>query len=245
MSLRNVPDHPARSRQIAPAMVYSCHVHFGIKATGSHGVVVLKPRQRLTRPLILLLLAGLSQGVTADPVSVHGLTFSDELGGFTILNGWGSGSLADPITIVEEVTSAAGTVLVVRGLGPESGNPIPTAHPAGFVLRKVVINATNRSWNIYDVELQKAMGTPSDIFDGLSFGQSSQAGRPFSSDRFAQSSLLEEPSDNLSFFDGLVAPGQAVTITFVVTVTGPVPEFFIVQRPNRPLAALAVSGAEG
>jgi hypothetical protein len=188
--------------------------------------------------LVFLFALAFAQAVRADPVTVRGLTFSDEMGGFTILNAWGSGSLADPITVVEEVTAVTGTVLVVRGLGPESGNPIPTAHPACFVLRKIVINATNRSWNIYDVELQKVLGTTSDIFDGLSFGQSSQAGRPFPSDRFAQSALLEEPSDNLSFFDGIVAPGQTVTITFVVTVTGPVPEFYILQRPNRPLVWL-------
>ncbi len=185
---------------------------------------------------LLLVVDPVHQTASADPVTVHGLTFSDEFGGFTILNAWGSGSLADPITVVEEITASTGTVLIVRGLGPESGNPIPTAHPAGFVLRKIVINATNRPWNIYDIELQKELGTTSDIFDGLSFGQSSQAGRPFPSDRFAQSALLEEPSDNLSFFDGLVAPGQTVTMTFVVTVTGPVPEFYILQRPNRPLA---------
>jgi hypothetical protein len=221
------------------------HAQTEITQAIRHEVTTMRPWRGLTLPLLLMVLAGFFEEARAEPVTLHGLTFSDELGGFTILNGWGSGSLADPITIVEEVTTTTGAVLVIRGLGPESGNPIPTAHPAGFVLRKIVINATNLSWNIYDVELQKVLGTPSDIFDGLSFGQSSQAGRPFPSDRFGQSALLEEPSDNLSFFDGLVAPGQTVTITFVVTVTGPVPEFFILQRPNRPLAALAGSGSEG
>jgi hypothetical protein len=68
----------------------------------------MRPRQRLTLLLLFMFLASFIHGAQAEPVKVHGLTFSDELGGFTILNGWGSGSLADPITILEEVTSVTG-----------------------------------------------------------------------------------------------------------------------------------------
>lgn len=187
----------------------------------------------------LAALAAGPQGAGAEPVTVRGLTFSDEQGGFELLSGWGSGSLEDPITIVEEVTATGGVVLVVRGFGPATGNPIPSAHPAGFVLRKVVINATGQSWTFYDVELQQVLGTPSDIFDGLSFGQASQVGRPFASDRFAQSVAQDEPRDSIVFFDGVVEPGERVSLTFVVTATGPMPEFYILQHPDRPVAALA------
>ena len=174
----------------------------------------------------------------AEPVTIRGLTFSDEQGGFRIRDGWGSGSLEDPIVIVEEITGNGSVVLVVRGMGPVIGNAIPTAHPAGFVLRKIVINGTGMPWLFYDIELQKRFGVPSDLFDGLSFGQNSQAGRPFLSDLFQQSVSQDEPRDALLFYDGIVEPGQAVTMTFVVTATGPIPEFFILQRPNRPVAAL-------
>jgi hypothetical protein len=133
------------------------HAQTEITQAIRHEVTTMRPWRGLTLPLLLMVLAGFFEEARAEPVTLHGLTFSDELGGFTILNGWGSGSLADPITIVEEVTTTTGAVLVIRGLGPESGNPIPTAHPAGFVLRKIVINATNLSWNIYDVELQKVL----------------------------------------------------------------------------------------
>ncbi|MBC6439793.1 MAG: hypothetical protein GDA49_05150 [Rhodospirillales bacterium] len=150
--------------------------------------------------------------------------------------------MSDPITVVEEVTSTQGVVLIVRGLGPHSGNPIPTAHPAGFAIRKIVINATGRTWNRYDIQLQKSFGTPSDLYDGLSFGQMSEAGRPFPSDGFAQSAIFEEPSDSLSFFDGVVEPDEAVAMTFVITATGPVPEFFVLQQPNHPIAQLLSPG---
>lgn len=185
--------------------------------------------------LLLLALPGAGQ---ADPITVRGLTFSDEMGGFTLLNAWGSGSLEDPITVVEEVTDTGGVVLVMRGLSPLAGNAIPTAHPAGFVLRKIVINATDDTWVFYDIEMQKLLGTPSDIYDGLSFGQNSQAGRPFVSDMFTESVALDEPRDAITYYGGVVPPGGKVSMTFVITSTGPVPEFYLLQRANRPIAML-------
>jgi hypothetical protein len=196
--------------------------------------------------LVVTTLAALAVGPAhAESWTIHGLTFSDEMGGFTINGVSGSGSLADPITVLEEITSTTGVVLVIRGLGPHSGNPIPTAHPAGFAIRKIAIDATSRAWTFYDIELQKVFGTPSDLYDGLSFGQMSQAGRPFVSDGFAQSAVFEEPRDALSFFDGVIEPGQAVAMTFVITATGQVPEFFLLQRPNRPIAMLPNAGQGG
>ena len=174
----------------------------------------------------------------AEPITVKGLTFSDEMGGLRLLAAWGSGSLEDPLTVVEEITDMSGAVLIVRGVGPQTGNPIPTNHPAGFALRKIVTNRTQQTWTFFDIELQKVMGTPSDIYDGLSFGQDALAGRPFTSNRFARSVSQDEPRDSISFFDGVVEPGETVSLNFIVTATGFVPELIILQRPNRPIAAI-------
>jgi len=196
--------------------------------------------------LVVAALAALPQEpARAESWTIHGPTFSDEMGGFTIHGVSDSSSLAVPITVLEEITSTTGVVLVIRGFGPHSGNPIPTAHPAGFAIREIAINATNQSWTFYDIELQKGFGTPSDLYDGLSYGQMSQAGRPFASDGFAQIAVFEEPRDGLSFFDGVIEPGQAVAMTFVITATGQVPEFFVLQRPNRPIAMLPDSNPGG
>jgi hypothetical protein len=198
----------------------------------------------VTRALIRLLILALlgvafAPRADADPITIKGLTFSDEMGGLRLLAAWGSGSLEDPLTVVEEIIDTAGAVLLVRGLGPHTGNPIPTNHPAGFALRKIVTNRTQQTWTFFDIELQKVMGTPSDIFDGVSFGQDTQAGRPFTSNRFAQSVSQDEPRDSISFFDGVVEPGETVSLNFIVTATGFVPELIILQRPNRPIASLA------
>ncbi|MEM7121719.1 MAG: hypothetical protein AAF563_10610 [Pseudomonadota bacterium] len=196
--------------------------------------------------IALLCLAAASPGA-AESITVKGLTFTDELGGFRLLAAWGSGSLEDPITVVEEVTSTKGAVLMIRGVGPSIGNAIPTNHPAGFALRKIVTNATNQTWTFFDIELQKLLGTPSDIYDGLSFGQDAQAGRPFTSNRFAQSVSQDEPRDHVTFFDGVVEPGETVSMDFIVTATGYVPELMLLQKPNRPIASIdsTISGRGG
>ena len=183
---------------------------------------------------LLLCLAG--PQAQAETFTQSGLSFSDERGGFRILGVSGHASLDDPIVVVEEVTDPGTAVLVVRGLGPALGNRIRTAHPAGFALRKIVINGTRESWTIYDIELQIALGTSSDRFDGLSFGQGVQVLRPFSSSVFGMNLSQEEPRDALLFYDGLVRPGEQVAMDFVITATRAVPEFFLVQQQDRPLA---------
>ena len=180
----------------------------------------------------------------AESITVKGLTFSDEIGGLRLLAAWGSGSIEDPITVVEEITSTTGAVLLIRGVGPHTGNAIPTNHPAGFALRKIVTNATNQTWTFFDIELQKLLGTPSDLFDGLSFGQDAQAGRPFTSNRFGQSVSQDEPRDHVTFFDGVVAPGETVSMDFVITATGHVPELMLLQKPNRPIASIGLPPLE-
>ncbi len=169
---------------------------------------------------------------------VNGLLFTDEEGGFTLLSASGIGTLEDPFVIVEEITEMRPAALVIRGLSPAWGNRIPTNHPAGFVIRKVIINRTELAWDSYDHELQIQRGVPSDIYDGLSFGQGSEVARPFRSDRFARNTTHDEPRDFINYHDGQVAPGESVTFEFVITATSNVAQFYIVQDPNRPLASL-------
>jgi hypothetical protein len=196
-------------------------------------------------PLALALPGLVATLAAAEPIVIAGLLFSDEDGGFTIVDGWGTGSLDDPIVVVEEIIEPRPVTLIVRGLSPEWGNRIPTNHPAGFVMRKVVVNRTTTIWNSYDHELQLVRGTPSDIYDGLSFGQGTETGRPFLSDHFGTGAMQDEPRDYLAFRDGEVRPGETVTFQYVITSTSAVREFYIVQDPNRPLAALPARRPRG
>jgi hypothetical protein len=49
--------------------------------------------------------ASLRRGAT---ISVNGVTFSDELGGFVLERASGQGSMDDPFVVVERMTSLAG-----------------------------------------------------------------------------------------------------------------------------------------
>jgi hypothetical protein len=193
---------------------------------------------------LAMLVFGMSAPANAEPRVIGGLLFSDEAGGFVIVDGWGTGTLEDPIVVVEEVIEPMPITLIVRGFSPEWGNRLATSHPAGFALKKVVVNRTQYVWNSYDHELQLVRGTPSDIYDGLSFGQGSEAGRPFLSDSFGTGTMQDEPRDYVTFRDGEVAPGASATFQYVITATSGHDEFYIVQDPNRPLANLAPGGRD-
>jgi len=180
---------------------------------------------------------GLASPAATDPVVLEGLTFSDELGGMTIVEARGRGSLDDPFVLVEEVTDDGPAILVVRGMTWRFGNRIRSHHEIGFALVKVVRNATGQPWSLFNLELRELLDQASPFGDGLSFGQATDAGRPFSSDRFAESLETREPFDGVQFFDGLVPPDAAVTISVVITDTTPRWQFFILQSQDSPIAA--------
>ncbi|MFQ5958361.1 MAG: hypothetical protein ACE5LF_03235, partial [Alphaproteobacteria bacterium] len=179
----------------------------------------------------------------AQPVTLNGVTFSDELGGFTIVGASGTGTLEDPFVVVEEITGPGAAVLVIRGFSPEFGNRVGTYHPAGFALKKIVTNRTPFAWSFVDFELQQNLGLSSDTLDGLSFGQGANSGRPFRSDRFVRVAEINEPVDYISFHEGVLKPGETATFDVIVTDTTPVALFYLVQRPNRPVARAAGGGA--
>ena len=194
--------------------------------------------------LLIASAAGLfAAAAAAQPMSVGGVTFSDEYGGFTIAAASGSGSLKDPFIVVEEITGPTAAVLIIQGIVPEFGNRIGTLHPTGFALRKIVRNETPFVWTFIDFELQQVLGVSSDYLDGLSFGQGSVSGRPFTSDRFDDTFEFNEPLDAITFQGGALRPGESAVFDFVITDTTPVQMFYLVQRPNRPIALLSGNGA--
>ncbi len=182
-------------------------------------------------------------GARAGAQTLDGIVFSDELGGFTVIGVSGSGTLDDPFVVVEEITGPTSAVLVVHGLSVGFGNRIGTYHPTGFALRKVVTNLTRFAWTIVDFELRQDLRVPSDTLDGLSFGQGASSGRPFLASRFDRTSEITEPVDFVTFYDGLLRPGETATFDVVITDTTPVSKFYLIQRPNRPVASAATVAA--
>ena len=172
----------------------------------------------------------------ARPMTTGGITFSDEGGGFTIVAVSGSGSSDDPFIVVEEITGPTAAVLIIDGLSSAFGNRVGTLHPTGLALRKVIHNRTPFVWTFVDFELQQILGVSSDYLDGLSFGQGSTSGRPFTSTRFGEANELNEPIDSVTFHGGDLRPGESAVFNFVITDTTPIARFYLVQRPSRPIA---------
>jgi hypothetical protein len=189
----------------------------------------------------MALLVGVGAALAAGPAqaesfTVGGLTFSDVLGGFRILEVSGSGRLDDPFIVVEEVTGDAPAILMITGLSPTYGNRIGSHHLAGFALTKVVINRTTTAWSRYEVELREVPDYRSPYGDGLSFGQGGETGRPFLATGFAGNREIDEPYDSVVFDSGLVRPDEAASFALVVTDTTPASPIYVVQAPMQEVA---------
>jgi hypothetical protein len=194
--------------------------------------------------LTLIAAAGVIAGsAIAEPMTTGGLTFSDAYGGFRIAAVSGTGTLADPFIVVEEITGPTSAVLIIEGLSPEFGNRIGTLHHTGFALRKIVHNSTPFIWSFMEFELQQEFGVSSDYLDGLSFGQGSTTGKPFSSDQFNEFLERDEPIDSIIFDGGYLRPGESAVFNFIITDTTPIPRFYLVQQPNRPTVQLLTNDA--
>jgi hypothetical protein len=192
--------------------------------------------------LALVIGVGCGMPVLAKPMSLGDLTFSDELGGFDIVGASGSGSLEDPFVLVEEITGDGPAILTIRGMTHRFGNRIRSHHDVGFALTKIVRNRTKQPWSLFNLELREFLDRASPFEDGLSFGQASQAGRPFRSDRFAETLETAEPYDGVQFFGGLVKAGETVAVSVVITDTTPAWTFYLLQTEDSPLAALPPLG---
>ncbi len=185
--------------------------------------------------LMLLALALLRPGdLFADSYTAAGLTFSDELGGFRLLSVSGTGTLADPIIVVEEITRVGAAILTVRGsqIRESTGPSILPAPIINLAVVKIVINGSRRVWTGFDMELQTVANRPSPYEDGLSFDQmGSFDGAPFRSDSFADARRISEPYDRVRFASGSVDPGKAGRFTLYITDPTPKAEFFLLQEP--------------
>ncbi|MEZ5935770.1 MAG: hypothetical protein R3F54_28445 [Alphaproteobacteria bacterium] len=201
-------------------------------------------RSILLAGLALLLMPSMPAGATE--LMLGGLVFSDELGGVRLLEGSGTGTLDDPVVLVEEITDYGPAVIVIRGMTARFGNRIKSQHDVGFAMTKVVRNATSQPWTLFTLELREKLGQESPFGDGLSFGQASEAGRPFRSDRFEASLETGEPYDGVQFYDGVVEPGETVVLTFVITDTTPRWKFYLMQkRDNNFVRDLGPRGGQG
>ncbi len=185
-----------------------------------------------------LLALAVPAAVRAAPVMLVDITFSDELGGVVLHGGSGTGTADDPFVLIEDITDDGPAILVVRGLRGRLGQPLDNQRQLGFWLRKVVTNRTERAWQSFELELREQLAEPSSYEDGLSFGQATPRRRPFASDRYASAELTDEPLDALVFADGLVAPGETVTVDMLITDYTPTDEFFLLQRREAPIASL-------
>lgn len=187
-------------------------------------------------PAIVFALGLVGSVADAETLSSAGISFSDQLGGFRILSVTGSGSLDDPFVVTEEITGPQEAILVITGFNAAFGNRVGTHHLTGFALKKIVINRTADVWNLFEMELRETLDHQSPYGDGLSFGQASQVGRPFTSSVFGYNNEVEEPYDSVAFRDGTVRPGEAVSFSLIVTDTSPVSPFMLLQQPTRIVA---------
>jgi len=118
-----------------------------------------------------------------------------------------------------------------------------------WTVNKYVTNNTGVTWHSFSNELLQSDKSWSPNTDGLSFAQLGIPERPRSSDLFAQVFADELPyRDYLNFFDGSVANGQEVFLTFGLTnrrdtdATNP---FYLRQTapvPEPAIWALLISG---
>lgn len=187
-------------------------------------------RHRAVALGLFLALSGL--GSTADGATFEagGLSFSDELGGFHLISASGQGTPADPIILVEELTSLNPVVLTIRQTGSLTARP-----PAQPVLQrsliKVVINRSAWHWSGFDLELRGSDGHASIYADGLSFDQMRVVRQPLSSDQFAEIQTQDEPFDRLRFDHGRVEPDQTVRLGFNIVDINPRALFYLAQEP--------------
>jgi hypothetical protein len=184
---------------------------------------------------VLLLLAGVGTAA-ADPVTVEGITFSDELGNFKLVSVTGKGSLEDPFVVKEEVTGPNDPVLVIKDFTRDFGNRVGTQHTVAFAMVKIVINKTGRSWQGYQVELREIENRQSTYEDGLSFGQASTVADQYVNSNLPHSQRLDEPEDSLGFGGDSILPGAEATFRFIISDMSPLYRFYLVQRPQQPLS---------
>ena len=179
---------------------------------------------------------GAASAAQADPITVEGLTFSDELGNFRLVSVTGKGTLDDPFVVKEEITGPNDPILVIKNFSHDFGNRVGTQHTAAFAMEKCVTNKTTKTWQGFQVELREIQNRPSTYEDGLSFGQASQLADDYVQSSMPNAQRLDEPEDSLGFGGADIPPGGTATFRFIISDMSPVYRFYLVQRPQQPLS---------
>ena len=177
--------------------------------------------------LVLLLIA---TRAAAAPITIEGINFSDERGDFTILRVTGTGSLADPFVVVENITGRE-PILIIRSLDERFGNRIGTNMPFGMALVKLAVNHSGFPWYGYRIELRKTPTQPSPDSDGLSFAQGWSKRPPMASSGFHHVRVIDAPYDALNFDDGWVEENQSVSFSVFLTDLNLKSEIYLLQEP--------------
>lgn len=164
-------------------------------------------------------------------------SYSDELGGFAIVDISGTGTVDDPVVLTQEFFSASPVTLVVRAERPIRPREFEGDFANGFIyMRVVALNNSGVPWLEFEFELQEIFGEPSTFGDGLSFDQRRTDSTNISSDRYAEFSRDYEPFDRLNFRNGYTDPLETATFEFLITDFTPRWEFFLVQDPSAPFS---------
>jgi hypothetical protein len=172
----------------------------------------------------------------AGPIVLDGITVDDRMGGLVLHDGHGTGSLADPFVLVEDITDDGPAILTITGLRGDFANRVGTQHLVGFALTKIVRNLTNRVWEVFELEVRERLSRYSPYEDGLSFAQDADVPKLMGSDRFSSAYKTDEPLDAIVFSGAAIHPGETVTIRIVITDYSPTWEFYLLQRRNAPVA---------
>lgn len=162
-------------------------------------------------------------------------SFSDELGGFVIHSVSGLGTKANPIVIVQELSSASPVTMVIRAT--RTIKPFAQAgdYANGMIhMRVETTNASGLPWLEFEFELQEILRKPSVYGDGLSFDQRRTNSTLILSNRFNRFDDNFEPYDRLIYYDGWVNPSDTAAFSFMITDFTPRPEFYLLQDPRIP-----------
>ncbi|MEM9277204.1 MAG: hypothetical protein AAGA76_01370 [Pseudomonadota bacterium] len=185
---------------------------------------------------IFLSLSNYAQAQNPQEWIAGRFTFSDELGGFRIINVSGTGTRDDPVIIRQVFDSAYSGTLVIRSaptfrprIHSDLGAPRGTIY-----MHLVTTNNTNLPWVGFGFELQEKLDKASTYSDGLSFDQLSRRRDDIYSDRFLDFEDQFEPGDRLVYTNGIVNNRTTVATRFVITDFTPVPIFYLYQDPLIP-----------
>jgi hypothetical protein len=194
--------------------------------------VVIRVARHCARCLVGLAVFCLVAGSAhAETWIVAGMSFSDRPGGARLLAASGTGTRADPIVLVEEISGPGPAVLEIQN--GRTGH-LEVSPATGFLTLSVVKIIANRGpwrWSGFDLELMTGPDQPSVYADGLSFDQPQTLPRQARADRFLQTAREDEPFDRIRFDGGQVDPGQYLRLDFDLVDVNGTAVFYLVQRP--------------